>query len=795
MKIYYLLITALICIYSYSQEIIVKGRLDWEENKSGVHLKISLINKDSIIITTHIVDHNSFIFEGLYEGLYELKIEKDSEELYSNSFMLKENKDLGIIKLSTGKEIQQVVVTGNKKLIERKIDRTIFNVENSAATSGGDALDVLKLSPGIQVKNEQISIIGKSSLKVMVNERSIPLSGDELINYLKSISSDNIKSIEVITAPPAKYDAEGNSGLINIVLKTSKKNNWKSYIGGTYKQSKYDYYNTNLGFNLNHKKITLNSDINFYYGVNNAQRDKNYITYLDEDIYSQSLSKSKLKKRFNGSLGMDYQWTNQFSLGFQSIFETYDVQHRISLNEYFYKPISPILTKTYSKGPGSTNNIYVNFHSQYSLDTLGSKIKLNLDYFGNTRKEDVIFNSKDYEDFVTYIPGHDFSSRDLNNLKIYNYSGNLDVEQHFRKIGLEYGVKTSHTKTTNDAGYITLISNDSYHQGEANDSYEYKENLQATYISGRGKIVDKWEIKMGLRLENFQRRIFSVLTQEKHKYNSTKLFPSMYLTYNLGDDRTLNVNYTRRVNRPTYRNLNPFKSRLSKGDVMSGNPFLKPSYTDNMELNYSWKNNWNTGIYFYKAKDAIDYAYYLEEEEEYIFKKAENSVTENSIGLSQNYNFTSTEWLESYFNVDVYYKENKSQIKGLSSNNFISANFNINNNLSLNKGKTFNITIISQYALPQYISTKKVKSYFNLGFGLKALFLDKKLMFSLYANDIFKTLEANLRTDYNKINKSKEILYQYPQFIRFTIRYNLGNSKLKSKAIKSSNEEEKNRAK
>ncbi|CVK16014.1 Outer membrane receptor proteins, mostly Fe transport [Apibacter mensalis] len=743
--------------------------------------------------STVLEEDGFFAFSHLSPGNYTIEVKQWGKIVYAKNWDVKKDIDLGEIKVAVEKEIQQVTVTGNKKLIERKVDRMVFNVENSAATTGGDALDVLKIMPRVLVQNDQLSIIGKSSLKVMVNDRLIPLSGDDLVNYLKSISSDNIKNIEVITAPPAKYDAEGNSGLINIVLKTSKKNNWNSYLGGTYKQSKYEFYNENLGFTMNYKKITINSDINFYNGISYAQRDKSFIIFSDENIHSKFYAKSRLKNRFNGNLGMDYQWTKQFSLGFQSIYNTYDVQYRVHLNEYFNKPTSSILTKTYTAGPSSTNNTYVNVHSQYKLDTLGSNIKLNLDYFKNDRKENFILYSKDYEDFEIYVPTQDFSSRDVNNFKIYNYSGSLDGEQHFKQIRLEYGVKASHTKTTNNAGYYTLVSNDPSNQDDTNDSFAYKENLQAVYASGKGKITEKWEIQAGLRLETFQRRIISLLTQEKHTYHSAKLFPGIYLTYNSDENHTLNLTYTRRINRPSYNTLNPFKNRISKGNIISGNPYLNPSYTDNLELNYSWKNNWNTGIYFYRAKDAIDYAYYLNEKEEYIFRKAENCVTENSVGLSQNYTFKTIKWLESYLSLDVYYKENKSKVEGFKSNNIFSANFDINNNLFLNKGKTINLTILYQYALPQYMGTKKISSYSNFGVGIKTMFLDKRLILALNANDIFKTFEAKIKNDF-KINKSQDTLYQYAQYIRFTIKYNLGNSTLKSKTLKSGNEEEKNRA-
>jgi len=142
--------------------------------------------------------------------------------------------DLGIIKIKTSGTLQTVTVTAQRPLIERKIDRLVFNVENSVAATGGDALDALKVTPGIQVQNNQIGMIGKSGLAVMINDRILNLSGDDLINYLKSIKSDDIQSIEVITTPPAKYDAEGNSGIINIKLKKAAPNSWSASISGAY---------------------------------------------------------------------------------------------------------------------------------------------------------------------------------------------------------------------------------------------------------------------------------------------------------------------------------------------------------------------------------------------------------------------------------------------------------------------------------------------------------------------------------------------------------------------------------
>ena len=796
MKIFYLFVIILVCNYSYSQEITLKGRLELNENIFENKYKIYLIKQDSIIITSEIDDHKNFNFRNLYEGLYELKIKEDNEELYSQSLIIKENTDLGIINLSTGVKLQQIVVTGNKKLIERKIDRTIFNVENSAATSGGDGLDVLKLTPGIQVKNDQISMVGKSSLKVLVNDKIIPLSDDDLINYLKSISSDNIKKIEVITAPPAKYDAEGNSGLINIVLKTSKKNNWNSYIGGTYKQAKYALFNENLGFTFNYKKLTFNTAIDFYNGKNFSQLINKCSEFTDKNINNYINSNFKLKKYFNGNLDLDYQIIEKLNLGVHLLYKKTEGSLNLYNKQYQYNLINPdILTNSVSKENEERENFYSNFYTHYKLDSLGSKIKFNLNYFKNTRKENAILNSKDYIDFDSYLPTNDFASLDTNNQKISNYSGNLDVEQKLKNLGIDYGIKISHSKITNNIGYSENKEGKNDFQEKYKDLLEYKENIQAIYFSGKRKILDKWEIQIGLRLESFQSKINSIVSKEEYKSNSIELFPSFYLSYVLNEKNTFTFTYTRRINRPWYRALNPFVLHINKNTTQAGNPYLHSSNSDNLELNYTWKNKWTSGIYFYKAEDVINMVNYLKEDDtNFLHYKFENSVNEYSVGLNQNYVFNTFKFWESTLTLNLFYKENKSKIEGFNSNNTLSSSLETNNNLYLNRNKSAYFTIVYQYNFSQYDGTDKLKSFSNFGAGLKCLFLDKKLVLSLYANDIFKTFKYKVYSVYNQ-NKNKITDYEFSQNLRFSIKYNFGNNSIKSKSIKTGNEEEQIRAK
>ncbi|HAO29224.1 MAG TPA: TonB-dependent receptor, partial [Chryseobacterium indologenes] len=213
------------------------------------------------------------------------------------------------------KEIQEVEIKARKKLVERKIDRLVFNVQNSTSATGGDAMDALRVTPGVKVINDKISIIGKSGVSVLIDDKIMHLAGDDLANFLKTIPSDQIKSIEVITTPPAKYDAQGNGGLINIVLKKTKKNSWNATIRSSYKQATYATGNLGADFSFQKDKITLFSSINT--GDGTRKNIDNSCIYYPEERW-ENKSPRKIENKFLSTrLGLDYDLTNKLSMGFQ----------------------------------------------------------------------------------------------------------------------------------------------------------------------------------------------------------------------------------------------------------------------------------------------------------------------------------------------------------------------------------------------------------------------------------------------------------------------------------------------
>jgi hypothetical protein len=262
----------------------VTGTVVTKENIAVPSIETLLLNKDSVAVKSELTNEKGAFLLEATPGFYTLQVRQNSKIIASRNIELLTDIDLGSIFINESIELETVVVAGSKKkLIERKIDRLIFNVENSISSSGGNALTALSVAPGVRVQNENISIIGKSTLAVLVDDKIVQLSGEELTNYLRTIPSEAIQRIEVITTPPAKYEAEGNSGLVNIIMKKAKENSWNALVQSTYIQKTYAGQATMGSFNYNKNKLSFSSVINY--------RDATDVFENDQETYFKLMLK------------------------------------------------------------------------------------------------------------------------------------------------------------------------------------------------------------------------------------------------------------------------------------------------------------------------------------------------------------------------------------------------------------------------------------------------------------------------------------------------------------------------
>lgn len=769
-----LLFAFLFPLFLFSQNKITGQILD-SENNPVEFATINLQTKDSILLKTEFSDENGKFDIEEKQGNYLLDISYLGNPLFTQEIKLNNNIDLGIIKVENSITLQEIIISKEKKLIEKKIDRLVFNVENSVAATGGDVLDILKITPRIKVQNDQISMIGKSGMAVMIDDRMTYLSGSDLANYLRTLKSDEIKSIEVITNPPAKYSAEGNSGIINIVTKKLRQDVWNTTIRSVYQQATYATGLGGAGFNFKKNKIILSSNVNYING-SNAPFESNTIDYPNITWKEQN-KRRDFSKSFSARLGLDYKISDKISTGFIYNYSDNTPEIRDNVISTLLNPEtnnidSLIVTNARNEGRRISNNF--NYHFIYDIDTIGRKLSFDFDFFDFKLNSKRIFQTNNFYNDFTLI-NNSYNSADNKGIqKISNYSFNLDMEHPFDWANLNYGGRLSYINTDNSFEYYDLTSGVPIFDTSQSNQFKYEENTQAVYFSAQKEITEKWEAKIGLRLENTQLKGNSVTLNQENETNYTKLFPTAYLSFIPNDNHSFSLNYNKRINRPNYNLLNPFRWINSPYSYSEGNPYLQPSFSDNVEFEYIFKDNYISTLYFSHTNDGFEQTAILDAETNIQQITPLNFLINNTLGLNQTVILKPYNWLNINFFGDVYYSSTDSKIpvtlnylKGW--NGF----FSISNDLILNKEKTFMLNLSYNYTTKGVDNLDYNTSHNQLNASLRALFLEKKLVISLYANDIFSSNRPTYITYSNSIKNSFRNYYD-GRFFRLSVTYSFG---------------------
>ncbi|MDI4567782.1 MAG: TonB-dependent receptor, partial [Mycoplasma sp.] len=362
--------------FIYSQQFQVTGKIVNEKNNPIEFTEILLLTQDSIAVKSELSNAQGLFSLQATHGNYIIQARHLKNIIYSKNISLQDNINLGNIKVDKIQEIKEVIVEGKKKLIERKVDRLVFNVENSISATGGDALDALRVTPSVRVQNDQISMIGKNKMSVMTDDRLMQLSGDDLINFLKTIKSDDIKSIEVITNPPAKYDAEGNSGIVNIKLKKAKKNSISGNLKTSYTQATHPLGSLGGGLNYQKDKLTITSNINYSNGSTAPYQE--YTIYYPNYTWFETNNKRSFQNSLSGRIALDYQINTKTTMGLQYS-EAFAKPIRKGTNTSYITNNNSVLDSliiTPSRLEVERKTHFLNFHSVTKMDTIGTQYSI-----------------------------------------------------------------------------------------------------------------------------------------------------------------------------------------------------------------------------------------------------------------------------------------------------------------------------------------------------------------------------------------------------------------------------------
>ncbi|MFK7907781.1 MAG: TonB-dependent receptor [Chitinophagales bacterium] len=787
-----ILLTLLISITSNAQ-IGVKGKIFDKATEQPIEFVNILVSGPTLehpIGTVTAVD-GSFELSAK-AGSYILKVSFLGQEFISKEIEIKDqNIDLGIIVVENSHQLEELIVTTKRKLITRKIDRLVFNVENSSKASEGDALEVLRVTPGVRVQNDNITMIGKSNLQVMIDDKIVPLSGEELANFLKSIASEDIANIEVITTPPAKYEASGNSGLINITLKQAKEDSWNAQLKSSYIQRRYPSGTLGGSFNFNKNKLSIATSINYRDAIYYQEQD-DYAYFPDGLWYTSSPFKGDIKG-LNARIDLNYKLTPKWEMGAQYL-------HNRSNYYYTDAPYTPvfdygtneIIRSLQSVGTADLSpEIHsINYNNEVAIDTLGRKITLNLDYFS--------FNNPDIKTYsgtsMIQNPFYEqfYKGTNTNNQDISNASAKLDIEYPLDWVNLSFGGKITNSKFLNDIQFFNsgLVDSPVESLPISQNNFEYQEDIQAVYFSANKKLNDKWTTQFGLRVEATQTDSKSNNSSVSTQNNYTKLFPTIYLSYDASENSNFSFNYSKRIQRPSFFELNPNIYFANPFQAIEGNPFLQPAFIDNFELTNTYKN-FVTKLY-YSYEDNLFSQVPLADASTNIIRFAnENFINTHRIGVSGNYTFDKISWWSSNNSLDINYSESKFYLteeqedqKGINTTLSTYNDFNLTKNLLM--GVNF------WYSFPGINGVYNTKEASSLSLSLQYLLLDKNLNISLRGNDLFKSSAERNESRVNGVLQTARYYYD-SRSVQLSISYKFGNKGLRAKKHMTGNQDERRR--
>lgn len=795
-KICYYLLVAFLLFFceSYGQSFRVQGQVVNAQKQPVEFMDVYLMSDaHSTIPHTHTDSLGHFTLEAP-RGAYVLALAEFGTQKYSRDMQLTQDVDMGQITVNQTVLLDSITIQAKKKLIERKLDRLVFNVENSVSANSGDALDALKVTPSVRVQNDKVTMIGKSAMTVMIDDVIIELAEDDLINYLRTIPAENIKSIEVITTPPAKYAAQGNSGLINIQLKKTRKNSWNATVGSSLFQNTHTSASILSGFNYNKNKWSIQSSVN---GGKLRKRmlDTSSFTYPTE-LWSKNSPRKIDNEYINLRMAIDYDINEQWTSGIQymGVFDNIKINQK-SLTTIANKASDFVQAQIRSDADWSIKpSIYsLNWHSQYQADTTGTKLSMDLDYFNYKSNELRTYEGKETKEANAFDYGTKFSGFNVNAIGITNYSLKFDVELPISWGHLNLGGKIYRTTTNNQ-----IKSSNEHGDGavvnpvEAN-LFTFIENNQALYLSGNTKLNDQWQLQTGLRMEATQTVGKSVEYYDSNKNKYVRFFPTVYLIYKVNESNVLALNYSKRINRPNYEQLNPFKIFSNPYSYGEGNPFLNPSYSDNVELSYFHNQSWIHTLYITNTTNGFGQLKIIDVASTSEHYKPMNYYDMFSVGISESYSFNKWNWWSSIFALDANYTKAKSLVDNAEkSKTGFNTTFSTANNFVLNKSNTILFSLNYWFSFPGISDLYTISSSSSLSIGIKFLLLDKNMAISIQGNDIFSG-ERVLATGYFNQVKTTNRNYEDSRSFRFSLNYKLGNSRLKTTKRDFGNETEQNR--
>ena len=707
--------------------------------------------------------------------------------------------DLGAIKLHDNtQKLGTVEVVAQVPQVRFDADKKVFNVSQNLAAAGGSASDVLKNIPSVNVDTQgNISLRNNGNVEVWIDGKASGLTADNRAQVLEQMPGESIESIEIMTNPSAKYNPEGSAGIINIVM---KKNHKAGYYGSVSAGVMYPFdgkLGKSVGASINYTSTKLDAYINLGYRAMNFQgggyTDRTTTNGTTTTLLNQSNSMTNAFSGLFTRAGLDYHLDAKNTIGISGFGLAGNGNSTNNINYLLTNPLSmsaaPLRNYTQNNTGTSTRpSLNLNMDYKHDFDKKGSTLMANLSYSSHNRGSD---NAYVQTNAGSVVPQSEIAQNSTDDSKTGEFK--LDYTNVINDNSrLEAGMQSDVSNTSSlTSGYdnLALQAIPSYY-----NKFDYDEQIHAAYLTYSNKI-DKLSIQAGLRGEYFWKKstnTTSTAVQPIAAKTYFELYPSVYLTYALPNNNELQLNYSRRVNRPRGREINPFRNYSDSTRISYGNPDLDPEFSTAMELNYikTWgEQTLSASAYYHSTNNVIQNVQFLNGktmESSYLnVAKSQSTGLEliaknklfKMLNLTSSFNLYYNQ-LDASSYVNPYDPAITTDIAG---QNNLSWTANIMANLMFSK--TFSGQISGQYASPRIIAQGMKQEKYSMDLGVRKMFLDRKLSVNLSVRDLLNTNKDRSTTSGVGFMQTSESYFN-GRMLNLSLSYNFGNSRPKKADMK-----------
>ncbi|PKD44854.1 outer membrane beta-barrel family protein [Rhodohalobacter barkolensis] len=759
-----------------------------------------LLPSDSALVKGTVTDNAGYFeLNNIDPGRYLLSVSMIGfRRYYSPAFEVNQNSiEFDTITLQVSLEqMEEVDVTARRPLFEQKIDRLVVNVQSSITSSGSSVLQVLEKSPGVQVNRQSntISLSGKSGVRVMINDKLVRLPIDAVVQMLNGMSAANIEQIELITTPPARYDAEGDAGIIHIKMTEFSEMGTTGTVGIN---AGYNYAET-LGGNFNISRrvdklaMFLDYTINYDRTQNNWNNERSLETNnFIEEVRMENIRKPSISNQ-NARMGLEYKVGQKTTAGLllegnQRHWKTRD----LSENFRSFNPSSSLLTEMSVRETNRWKDGMINL----SLDhTFKKNRSLHFD-------ADYLYYKNDNPSF--YV--NSFVEGDISRLE----NESIDVEKetpiHIRVVKLDYihelsdkftietGAKGALSDFRNTVSVLNLIQNDWI----VNDTFSQNANLSektgALYLSGSWKPGETVGVNAGLRYEYTDRLLSTPDSHGLVDLQGGYLFPTLFIQKSFPNENSVGFSYSRRITRPNFNDLAPFVFFLDPNTFLSGNPDLNPAVSDALKMDYNHKQFLLSLQYSYTKDGIVSFQPEVNQNTNEQVYKTQNLNYFRTYAINTSLPFYFTTWWEMRTNVSGQYQvfrtahmdENQTQ-------DMYSYSANITNMIDMQRD--FSLEISGYYQSKRSAGLLHFKPQGALNVGIQKRVASDRGTIRLSADDLFYTDLMRYSTNIPSVNLDSHGVYDYgSRNIKLTFTWNFGNSKIESINMSTGSEEEQSR--